>query len=394
MKNVIVLIFLVLFLGCTIKMPTLPLFNVYEHNLLSSKAEVDSLNDEISKSIARLSFFINNFIQLYKMDSTTIKSQVGVELSPLDHEILSAINKKHYIVKFLYHKNEALKRDVVSDNPTIIYNNLLFFQLPVKGISLKLKLKLNKNIHLTMISLDTTLNKFNIVEDFLKLEYNKNRWELVETHQVNRLLELNKFFQINPLYKNQNKNGKPDLEKKEKLIEKYKEKSESNFDEALELLLKISQLDSSDGYIHYEIARMCHRLGNSNYCILALKKAIKYDYKLARSHNFLGEIYFLKGWFDFAIEEFDKSIKMDSTYVRPRNMKAKIFWYSGDITNAIKILRNAYFENSNPETLYLLATIYFSKSEIGKAKSTLSSAIELEPENMKYKHFWEIINNN
>jgi len=122
-----------------------------------------------------------------------------------------------------------------------------------------------------------------------------------------------------------------------------------------------------------------------------LKKAIKIDSSEAKLYFFRGEIYFEMSEYKLAISDFNRAIRIDSTIVAVYMKRGKAYFEESDYDSAITdFTRFLDFENDNTnkeEALYCRGVGYFKKGSYNLAIYDFEKVIKTNPFYKKVKDY-------
>jgi tetratricopeptide (TPR) repeat protein len=102
---------------------------------------------------------------------------------------------------------------------------------------------------------------------------------------------------------------------------------------------------------------------------------------LAIAYNNRGNAYIAKGDFDRAIQDFDQSIKLDRTYIKPLNNRGVAYMKKGEHDRAIEAFDEAIRLNADYSNAFAnRAAAYLKKNDYARAAQDYDEAIRLNPQ--------------
>lgn len=151
------------------------------------------------------------------------------------------------------------------------------------------------------------------------------------------------------------------------------------FDQAIEILLKAVELDPDLGIIHLYLGRSFLEQGEQLFkqALGEYKKALSDENVADEAHFELGKLYFARGLYQEALEEFGK---MEGEKPVPKYTGISLFKL-GEYAEALDCLEDASeAEPEDPEVLYYLGRVYEEKNLFDKALANYRALISLGPQ--------------
>jgi tetratricopeptide (TPR) repeat protein len=137
----------------------------------------------------------------------------------------------------------------------------------------------------------------------------------------------------------------------------------------------------------YFLAKAQTKIKKYDRAAQTLLRAVKKDKGNHILQYGLCDTYYQKRLFTAAISYCEKAIKLDSGY--PETLSRLAWLYARKkkkLDKALEYAREALVsDSSNTVFLSSLSEVYFSLGEVGRAKETISKAIELEPDSEEFK---------
>ena len=130
----------------------------------------------------------------------------------------------------------------------------------------------------------------------------------------------------------------------------------------------------------------------------SLPKIIVYDDPLsAKEHNDLGVVYYKKGEYNLAEQEFLKALKKDKNFYLAYFNLGNLYYKKGDVEKSIEFFKKALEINKNDDVLNNLGYVFLEIKDCKNAKYYLNQIknIENKPEYKDtYEKFLKICNSN
>lgn len=134
-------------------------------------------------------------------------------------------------------------------------------------------------------------------------------------------------------------------------------------------------------YAHYELGRKFAQKGVYDLAILKFQQALESDPKFADAYDALGTVLLKQGYYDEAIEDFNKAIRYGQKALYYNNLGAA-YYYKEEFDNAISCFERAVEISPTYSQAYAnMAENYRCKKEYVKATGFAEKAVRLESDN-------------
>ena len=134
----------------------------------------------------------------------------------------------------------------------------------------------------------------------------------------------------------------------------------------------------------YDEAKSIFEQANQSIILRDNANHLEINRKFAVKHLELADLYFRYRWYDEAIEEYSKAIRLDPKDLDIRIRRAKAFAKKGFITRAIQDLQQMKTENPRFLTARIqLGLLYFSQNNVLDAELEWDHILAIDPENQE-----------
>lgn len=140
-------------------------------------------------------------------------------------------------------------------------------------------------------------------------------------------------------------------------------------DDALKSYMKVTQLEPSDSYAHFQIARILYRKGEYGKALREVNIGLRFSRKDEDARLLQISILFNMSKDRQAMEELDKALKIIPESSELAMWKSEILYENGDYVQSFTTLIDAYEHNPDPDLLLKVADMI---SEFGHPKEALA----------------------
>jgi len=149
--------------------------------------------------------------------------------------------------------------------------------------------------------------------------------------------------------------------------------------DALSTLDKVLQRDPQNAEAFYMAGRVALDKGDTTNAISSFRKSVKIDVDNADAWFFLGRIFSAKRD-PIALQYFDNTLRVDSTYLQALEFKAAFHKRRGDFDQAFEIYRDLILRDPGYADAYFdMGTIYLELDSFSKAYDNFNIAIRVDP---------------
>ena len=189
-------------------------------------------------------------------------------------------------------------------------------------------------------------------------------------------LKLGRIAQARKLYQNLLLKNPDSIENLLQIATIYEK--EYNLSEAFKNYQKLNYLDSLNTFYWKELARVSIRMERGKEGISYLKKAISIDDKDLESLASLSNLYLNKGDENSAEPLIKKAFELDSSSIRIRHLRSRLFYISSDFQGVMKdILFTMSLGDSTAYYQRFLGTAYYYLDSLPKSIATFKRLIKV-----------------
>jgi tetratricopeptide (TPR) repeat protein len=189
-------------------------------------------------------------------------------------------------------------------------------------------------------------------------------------------LKLGRIAQARKLYQNLLLKNPESIENLLQIATIYEK--EYNLSEAFKTYQKLKSLDSLNTFYWKELARVSTRMERAKDAISYFKKAVSIDDKDLESLASLSNLYLNKGDEDLAEPLIKKAFQLDSTSIRIRHLRSRLFYIAYDFQGVMKeILFTMSLGDSTAYYQRFLGTAYYYLDSLPKSIATFKRLISV-----------------
>ncbi len=153
---------------------------------------------------------------------------------------------------------------------------------------------------------------------------------------------------------------------------------EYNLSEAFKVYQKLNSLDSLNTFYWKELARISIRMERTKEGISYLKKALSIDDKDLESLASLSNLYLNKGDEDLAEPLIKRAFELDSSSIRIRHLRSRLFYLSSDFQGVMKdIIFTMSLGDSTAYYQRFLGTAYYYLDSLPKSIAIFKRLIKI-----------------